>query len=118
MSAQPITTASLANRRRARRCQVNGRAKTECRKGLYGLGRNEAVTTLDLSETGARLVVRTALTPGTEVEVQLTGTGVARPLKRPARVVWSLPLADGNHVTGVTFDKALPYADLQRLARG
>ncbi len=117
MTQQQITTASLANRRRARRCAVSGLARIECRKGSGGLGRNLAVTTLDLSETGARLVVQAPLAPGEGVEVLLSSPGVAKPFRRLGKVVWSVLLDDGTRAIGVGFDKALSYADLRRLAR-
>jgi hypothetical protein len=117
MAEKQISTASLANRRRARRCKVSSHARTECRKGSHGMGRNVAVTTLDLSETGARLIVRIGLAPGDEVEILLAGTGVPKPVKRVGTVVWSVLLPDACHAIGVVFDKALSYADLQRLAR-
>jgi hypothetical protein len=117
MPQQSITTSSLANRRRSRRWLASGHVKTECRKGAHGLGRNLAVTTLDLSETGARLLVRAAMAPGEDVEVLLAGVGVARALKRVGKVVWALLLSDGSHAIGVVFDKRLSYAELQRLAR-
>jgi len=117
MSKQQIFTASLANRRRARRCPPSGQVKMECRKGSAGLGRNMAVTTLDLSETGARLTVRGPIAMGDEVEIQLAGPGVQKPVKRSATVAWSVLLHDGCHAIGVAFGKPLGYADLQRLAR-
>jgi PilZ domain len=117
MTKQHITTASLANRRRARRCTVSGHAKIECRKGAYGLGRNLAVTTLDLSETGARLIVQAAVAPGEAVELLLSGPGVPKPFRRPGKVVWSVLLPDGSHAIGVALDRHLTYGDLQRLAK-
>jgi len=117
MSDPQVFTASLANRRRARRCPLSGQAKAECRKGATGLGRNVAVATLDLSETGARLVVQVPLAVGEEVELKLAGPGVQKPIGRAGRIVWSVLLQDGNHAIGVEFDKLLGYADLQRLAR-
>jgi hypothetical protein len=117
MSQASITTASLANRRRTRRCQANGQTRTECRKGTFGFGRNVAVNVLDLSETGARLVVRTPLDRGDEVELLLAGHGLTKPLRQLGKVVWSLPLPDDCHAIGVAFDKPLPYVTLQRLTR-
>jgi hypothetical protein len=117
MALPLITTASVANRRRTRRCALSGHAKTECRKGIMGLGGNVAVTTLDISETGARLIVQIPFAPGTEVELQFMGAGLAKALKRTAKVVWSLLLPDNCHAVGLLFDKHLSHAELQRLAR-
>src|SRR5438132_27977 len=107
MTQQPVTTASLANRRRARRCPVRAHVHVECRKGCLGLGPNLAVVALDISETGARLVVQDTLMAWEEVEVLLSGSGVPRPLKRMGKVAWCLALADGRHAIGVSFDKPL-----------
>jgi len=117
MSDHQVCTASLSNRRRARRRPLSGQATAECRKGSVGLGRNVAVTTLDVSEIGVRLIVRVPLTPGEEVELQMGGPGLLKPLRRAGKVVWSMLLPDGCHVIGVAFDKPLAYGDLQRLAR-
>jgi hypothetical protein len=100
MSEQLIYTASLANRRRARRCIPSGQVRMECRKGMAGLGRNVAVTTLDLSETGARLTVRATFTLGEVVEIQLAGPGVQRPVKRSAKIAWLVLLKDGSGLPG------------------
>jgi len=117
MSDPQVFTASLANRRRARRCPLSSQSKIECRKGSAGLGRNVAVATLDLSETGTRLIVQAPTTVGEEVELKMAGPGLQKPVRRVGRVVWSLLLQTGNHAIGVEFDKTLGYSDLQRLAR-
>jgi len=117
MSRLPITTASTTNRRRARRSPVSGHTKVECRKGLLGLGPNLSVKVLDLSETGASLVVKTALHPGDEAELLLSGPSFARPVRCPARVVWSVTLAAGGHALGVNFERPLDAAQRHRLAK-
>jgi hypothetical protein len=116
MTELKVFTASVANRRRARRLPLSAQTRTECRKGSAGLGHNLAVTLLDLSETGARLIVQGPLAVGTEVEVKLTGPGI-KPVRRLGVVVWSVLLQDGGHAIGAVFDKALAYSDLQRLAK-
>jgi len=117
MSELKVFTASLANRRRARRCPVSKQCRTECRKGSVGLGKNVAVAALDLSEVGVRLIVRVELARNAAVEVQLTGPGILRPLRRGGKVVWSEPLKEGGYAIGVVFEKPLTYADLHRLAK-
>ena len=87
----------------------------ECRKGTLGLGPNLTVRPLDLSENGIRVVLRAELPEGQEVEVLLHGSGFARPVKRVARVVWSVPVA-GGHCAGLRFDDCVGYADVQALA--
>jgi hypothetical protein len=81
------------------------------------MGRNLAVAMLDLSESGARLIVKAPVTPGETVELLLSGPGVPKPCRGPGRVVWSVLLPDGTHAIGVALDKRLAYADLQRLAK-
>jgi hypothetical protein len=90
--------------------------RVECRRGSLGLGHDLTAHALDLSETGSQLVLRALLAPGEEAEVLLTGSGLGRPVKRLARVVWCLP-TDGGHVVGLRFDKTVSYADLMTLAR-
>jgi hypothetical protein len=72
---------------------------------------------LDISETGARLLVKEPLQTGQEVEVCLAGPAGFREIKALARVVWSLATADGAFCVGVQFEKRLPYATLQDLSR-
>jgi len=117
MTRQAITTASAANRRRARRSPVSGLTKVQCRKGVLGLGANLTVKVLDLSETGACLIVKTVLNQGEEAELLLSGPSFARPLQCPAQVVWSVALADGCHGIGVNFVKPLRSAERLRLSR-
>jgi hypothetical protein len=101
------------NRRASRRLPLSRSVRVECRKGSSGLGRNLAVSPLDLSETGVRLVLGEALTPGQDAEVLILG-GAGR-LKRAARVAWCRA-AEGGHLCGLRFDQPVPYADLQALA--
>jgi hypothetical protein len=88
--------------------------RAECRRGSLGLGPNLLLRPLDLSETGARLVLRDALSKGQEVEL-LFAAGGARPVKRLAHVIWSLP-AEGGHVVGLRFSSCVGYPDVQALA--
>jgi hypothetical protein len=46
-----------------------------CREGSLGLGPNVALSVYDISETGIRLVVKSALATGQEIEVELIGPG-------------------------------------------
>jgi PilZ domain len=117
MSESQVYTASPRNRRRARRCLLVSQARVECRKGAGGLGRNLTLNTLDVSETGARLTVSVPLTCGQEVDLQLIAPGFQKPVRRGGKVVWSVGLDDERYAVGVAFDRALPYADLQRVAR-
>jgi len=96
---------------------VRTQARVECRAGTLGLGPNLALSGLDISETGIRLIVKALLASGQEVEILLSGIGARKTLKRLGKVIWSLTLADGRSCAGVSFDKPLPYADVQALTR-
>jgi hypothetical protein len=110
------TDSANPNRRRQRRQKSRGSTKVTCTVGKWGLGQNVARSLLDVSASGARLVVTVALTVGQEVEVSLQGTWHLRPLKLPAQVVWCVATADGGYCAGLQFERHLPYADLQALA--
>ena len=104
------------NRRIASRQKPKGSTKVTCHKGLLGLGPNLAVSLLDLSETGVRLVVKSALEKGQEIEIGLLGLNHPRPIKLPAVVAWSVPAADGTYCLGARFQKRLTYGDFLQLA--
>ena len=107
---------NAANRRKSQRRKPRGSVKLECRKGSYGLGANLAVTVLDLSDTGVRLIVSQEVEAQGEVEIIISGYGMVRSLKRAAYVRWQLKLDDGHFCLGVEFQKRLPYRDWQNLA--
>jgi len=75
-----------------------------------------ALSVLDVSESGLRLLVKGPLSPGDEVEISLEGTAQAKPFKMTAQVAWALPTADGSYCVGVKFQRDLRYADLHLLA--
>src|SRR5947209_5085336 len=112
---QPATSA-VANRRGSRRQKPKGSTRVICQKGVLALGVNLAVSALDISQTGIRLMVKAALAPGQEVQVALEGICQRRPFQLAATIIWCVPAADGNFCIGARFDKALPYRDLQTLA--
>jgi hypothetical protein len=107
---------SKTNRRRARRQLPKASTKARCFKGSLGLGANLAVRVLDLSENGIRLVLRSNLTVGQEMEITLENVA-ARPVKALAEVVWSLPTADGQFAIGARFHKSINYGDFLALTR-
>jgi hypothetical protein len=107
---------AVQNRRHCRRKPPRQAIKVQCRRGSFGFGVNMADSFLDVSEGGVRIVVKAALDIGQDVEIRLEGLNT-RPVIRVAKVVWSLPLQNGNHCIGVHFEKPLAYADLQRLAK-
>jgi hypothetical protein len=105
------------NRRSSVRFGLSNLARLECRKGAFGFGPNLLVRTLDISETGVRVVVKAALETGNPVEIVVSGTGMSRPQKRVAKVVWVLRLDDGNCCAGLHFDRPLAFRDVLRVAK-
>jgi hypothetical protein len=116
MNTETKTTPPKVNRRASRRLASSNSARIECRKGTLGLGPNLTVSFLDISETGVRLVLKSLLDKGQAVELLLQA-GSFRPIKRLATVQWSLSLDNGAHCTGLNFERTIPFADVQRLAR-
>jgi hypothetical protein len=75
---------------------------------MLGLGKDLCLAILDVSETGIRLLVKSAVTKGDEIEVELLGVNHRRPLKALAQVVWCIP---GTFCLGAQFRRRLSYAD-------
>lgn len=100
------------NRRSSRRRTAKLSTKVTCFKGSLGLGHNLAVKVLDLSETGIRIVLKSALPTGQEIEVSLQGPYHCRPFKVLARVMWCVEAADGTFCVGAHFQKGLCYSGL------
>ena len=93
-----------SDRRRSRRQAPKTNTEVICRTHEPLLiGANLALTVLDISPDGIRLVVRSALQVGQQIEVDLEGIGYCKPLKLAAEVVWSLPTADGHWCIGAKF---------------
>jgi hypothetical protein len=113
---EKTTAIKQSNRRATPRRKPRSYVKLECRKGSLGLGPNVALTLLDVSETGARLIIRQEITLQMEVEVTLAGHGIRSSLKRLANVRWQVKLDDGNFCIGVEFQKRIGYMDWQNLA--
>jgi len=106
---------SSANRRNSCRRGPKKNSKVLCVTGACGLGPNVAVTLLDVSETGIRLVLQTPLPPGHEVEVSLDAPAHRRPIHMKGEVVWCVALADGNFCLGIRFATLLKWTELQAL---
>ncbi len=105
------------NRRLAQRRPAKNRVKIVCRRGALDLGPNLAVALLDVSETGARFIVKDALQTGRDVSISLEGQSTLRPIPRVGSVAWCVPAADGNFCVGVNFQKRLPYRDFLEMSR-
>ena len=105
------------NRRVSRRRPTKGSTKTFCYRGPMGLGANLAVSTVEVSETGACLVVKEPFDIGEEMEVHLEGLVHRRPIRKMARVVWSVSAGPERWRVGVQFQGSLRYAELNVLTR-
>lgn len=100
------------NRRGNPRRNARAKVKVGCYKGSMDMGPNLGVSLLDVSESGVRLIVKTALPGKQEVLITLEGRGHNRPIKLPGVVVWCQALEGGNCALGVRLDKFLDYRDL------
>lgn len=105
-----------SNRRASIRRKPKTSTKVTCVTGKMGFGPNVAISLLDVSETGIRLIIKTPVQPGHEVEIGLEGLADRRTTKLPAQVIWCAALADGSHCLGARFAKPLDYGLLQALA--
>lgn len=94
------------------RRQPRRTSRVACRKGVLGLGPNLAVRLLDISESGARLIVKVSMGARQEVEIVLVPPGGAREVVRNGAVVWSVPTEDGAFCIGIHFDKRVDYSAL------
>ena len=103
------------NRRASRRLQGRRTMKLECRKGSLGLGRDIGVRVLDISQTGARVLLKAPLERGQEAELVLDA-GHGGVVKRLATVVWSAPAEGGCYCVGFAFNSYLDYNSLLRLS--
>jgi c-di-GMP-binding flagellar brake protein YcgR len=105
-----------ANRRCQRRRQPRRSTKVYCRAGAPPVGPDLAVSLLDISATGIRLVVSAALEPGEALEVGLEGHGRRPSVRVAAEVVWALETVDGSRCVGARFLRRIGADDLHALA--
>ncbi len=97
-------TSADADRRRSRRQRPKPSTEIACRSDETLLvGANLAVSVLDISADGIRLMVNAPLEIGRKIEVDLEGIGYCRTLNLIAEVVWSLKTADGQWCVGARF---------------
>ena len=115
LPAPPPGRRPAVSRRRSPRRPASRLAHVTCRKGASGLSPDLAVRLLDLSETGASLLLREAVDVAQEVEITFSAPGFSRPLKLLASVIRCEPSADGYVRAGVHFQKPVSYRDLHRL---
>jgi len=114
-----MTQESLArNRRVSKRKAPKGGLHVSCQKGSWGLGGNMAVSVLDVSDAGIRLILSAPLERNQELSVCLSVPGKGRPLKALARVVWSVETAEGTYCVGAAFQRRLAHTDFLNLVSG
>ncbi len=106
---------SRNNLRRSKRKAAKGRVRASCYRGPWEMGTNLALSVLDLSETGVRLLLKEAVTVGQEVSIILESPTNARSVKRTGTVAWSASTADGKPTAGINFHKVVEYRDLLEL---
>lgn len=98
---EPIRAPS--ERRQSRRHQPKPSTEVACRSETRIIGPDVAVSILDISADGIRLIVNAPLEVGEKIEVDLEGIGYCRPLKMSGEVIWSLATADGYWCIGAKF---------------
>jgi len=111
------STPTPQNRRRCRRLLPKNGTRAICLRGSLGLGNNLAISVLDLSEEGVRLLLKEPMVVGQELEINLESINHRRPLKILGNVAWAVPTADGTCCVGVRFQRSLRYAEVTQLVR-
>lgn len=109
------TRRQRANRRDARRLPP----RQSTRAGCFVAGSTTPdllLSLLDLSQSGARLILRGSVAVGTELELSLESPQLPQPLRVPMKVVWSLPLTDGRHCIGARFVQPMMAGVVEILA--
>ena len=110
-----FTGEAFENRRSHPRYAPRAKVKIECRKGASGLSANIASSLLDLSQLGAKIIAKTEVDVGSEVEVILVAPAFQKPIRILAIVMRASDLKDGGCQIGVRFHHPISYADLRLL---
>jgi hypothetical protein len=80
-----------------------------------GGGPDLALALIDLSQTGASLLVKVALEPKQPVELELYAVGYNKNYRVEAVVVRCEPTPEGTYLVGVRFERYLTYTELLRI---
>jgi PilZ domain len=114
--SEASSSSPAKEQRRIRRRATKRGTVVICRKGTLGLGPNLAIRISNISEEGARLLLKSRLTKGEEIEISLTPPGVSRPLVFVAVVSWCVAAkGEDGFWTGSKFRPALSYSDIFNL---
>ena len=76
-----------------------------------------AASLLDVSQDGARVVLKEVVELQKEVEISFTSMAAHRTIKGVGNVVWVVPLEDGKCIAGVNFQKRIAWSDVMSLSR-
>lgn len=104
------------NRRRSLRRTARRSGKAICYKGPHDMGPDLALSLVDVSETGALLMVKATLERDQEVTLILDSPCFRRPTKFSGTVAWCMPFKPGAYCLGVQFRTSLNYEDLNYLS--
>ncbi len=104
------------NRRANRRQTPKRTAHVNVRRGFPSAGPNLALTLLDLSPDGVRILTDTPLLPGQPVEISLHALWLPQARHDRASVIWCSARADGQYTVGLKFETRLDTSALQSLA--
>jgi PilZ domain len=114
-----MTSRQIAqNRRSGPRRQPKASVRAFCREGQNGLGANLAVSILDFSETGLRILATSELQIGQDIEIEISFFSQSGAVKRKGRVMWCVEAADGHYCLGARFRDRLSYGEFNDIARG
>ncbi len=86
-----------------------------CHRGTLGLGRDLAVSVLDLSDIGGRVVLHEPLDRGQVVEIGLLAPGWSAAVKRLGVIVWLEETGIAGCEAGILFSRSLEFNDLRDL---
>src|SRR4051812_1813885 len=100
-----------SNRRSSERRKPRRTVKVECRNGSHGLGPDIAVGVLDLSDTGVRMIIKSAVAVKKDVEITISGYGMMKAMKVLATIRWVVAIENGQFCIGAEFQKRIPYRE-------
>jgi len=106
-----------AERRLSPRFPPRDGTRVGCRRGTIGLGRDLALSVVELSETGLRLLLNEPLEHGQMVEVTLSPPGGGPEVRRLGLVMWARGDRDGECQAGVQFSERLSPEALRDLCQ-
>jgi hypothetical protein len=111
----PFDLLRTTDRRLGARYSPRKDTTATCHRGTLGLGRDLALSVLDLSDIGGCLVLGEPLDRGQVVEVALLAPGWAAAVKRLGVIVWSEASGTEGYEAGIIFSRSLEFNDLRDL---